>query len=115
MYTYRAKVTRVVDGDTVDVNVDLGFGVFSKQRFRLAEIDTPETFRVKKDSEEYRAGMKSKEWLEQKVKNQNIIVKTKKDKKGAYGRYIAHFFLEAEEKSLNQQMVELGLANKYQK
>lgn len=115
MYTYRAKVTRVVDGDTVDVNVDLGFGTFSKQRFRLAEIDAPETFRRKKDSEEYKAGMKSKNWLEEKVKDQNLIVKTEKDKKGAYGRYIVHIFLEGEEKSLNQQMLELGLAKKYQK
>ncbi len=115
MYTYRAKVTRVVDGDTVDVNVDLGFGVSSKQRFRLAEIDTPETYRVKKDSEEYKAGMKSKEWLESKVLETEIIVKTNKDKKGAYGRYIAHLFLENEKISLNNQMLKLGLAKKYQK
>ena len=59
-YLYKATVTRVVDGDTVDLEIDLGMSVFAKQRIRLAGINTPETYGVKKDSEEYAAGIKAK-------------------------------------------------------
>ena len=53
MYQYKAKVERIVDGDTIDVVIDLGFKITTNQRIRLAGINTPETYNVKKDSEEY--------------------------------------------------------------
>ena len=53
MYKYKATVGRVVDGDTVDVVIDLGFKITTNQRIRLEGINTPETYSVKKDSEEY--------------------------------------------------------------
>ncbi|RLA42168.1 MAG: hypothetical protein DRQ64_00300 [Gammaproteobacteria bacterium] len=68
-YTYKAKVLRVVDGDTIDLEIDLGFRQFGKHRCRLHGIDTPETYGVKKDSVEYKAGWAAKDavlkWLDQ--------------------------------------------------
>ncbi|MCC7431504.1 thermonuclease family protein [bacterium] len=115
MYTYKAKVLRVVDGDTIDVQTDLGFEIFANFRFRLSEINAPETHRRSHDSEEYKAGIKTTEWLTAKIGGKEIIVKTEKDKKEAYGRYLAYIFVDGEEVSLNQQMLELGLAKKYVK
>ena len=63
-YRYRAKLDRVVDGDTMDVVIDLGFYVELRERVRLAGIDTPEIYRVKKDSEEYKKGQEVKEYVE---------------------------------------------------
>ena len=60
MYEYRAKVLRIIDGDTLKLEIDLGLKTSTKQKVRLAGIDTPETYGVKKNSEEYKAGMLSK-------------------------------------------------------
>jgi len=57
MYQYKAKAERVVDGDTIDVTIDLGFKITTHQRIRLAGIDTPEVYSVKKDSDEHRRGI----------------------------------------------------------
>ena len=63
MYEYSAKVLRVVDGDTIDILWDLGHGTFVKERCRLLGVNTPESFGVKKGSEEYRKGIEAKNWL----------------------------------------------------
>ena len=115
MYEYKAKVLRVVDGDTVDLEVDKGFNTFMRDRFRLFGIDAPETYGVKKTSEEYAAGQKAKNWLKEKIENRSVIVKTHKDKRGKYGRWLAEIFrvVEEEEESVNNQMIKLGLAQEY--
>lgn len=64
-YEYRANVTRVVDGDTLDLTVDLGFKVSVRIRARLYGVDTPETFGVKKESDEYKAGVAAREFVEE--------------------------------------------------
>ena len=64
MYHYKAKAERVIDGDTLDVNIDLGFKITTVQRIRLARINTPETYNVKKDTEEYQKGMSAKQFVE---------------------------------------------------
>ena len=56
MYQYKAEVVRIVDGDTIDVVIDLGFKITTNQRIRFARINTPETYTVKKNSEEYQKG-----------------------------------------------------------
>ena len=91
-YLYKATVVRVVDGDTVDLEIDLGMNVFVKERVRLARINTPETYGVKKDSEEYKAGMKAKERLEELILGKEIALETVKDKKGKYGRYLGEIY-----------------------
>jgi micrococcal nuclease len=114
MYTYRAVVGRVVDGDTLDVNIDLGLRVWlHMQRLRLKGIDTPETFGVKRDSEEYKKGLKAKQFVEDWVQanGSEIYIKTDKDKTGKYGRWVCEIFHQlSDTKSLNQTLVDKGLA-----
>ena len=92
MYEYRAQIDEVVDGDTIDVVVDLGFNMQRKIRLRLAGIDTGEIHGISHSSKEYRKGMEQKAFVEQWIANTPtsewpFIVRTKK--KGKFGRYIA--------------------------
>jgi len=111
MYQYKAKVERVVDGDTVDLVIDLGFKITTHQRIRLAHINTPETYSVKKDSEEYKKGMASKEFVEKRLaaNNYEVIIETTK-LTGKYGRYIGTIRLADSEVSLNKELVDKGFA-----
>jgi micrococcal nuclease len=111
MYTYRAKVDRVVDGDTIDLVIDLGFKITTLQRIRLRGINTPETYNVKKDSEEYRKGMEAKEYVVRRLEeNQNeVIVETNKDV-GKFGRYIGVIRLADSNITLNDDLVVKGFA-----
>ena len=110
-YWYSGTVTRCVDGDTIDILLDLGCNVHIAERCRLFGINTPETFGVKKDSDEYKAGMISKDWLIDRIEGKEIMVKTYKDKKGKYGRYLVDIY--DGETSINEEMVEKGLAVEY--
>lgn len=111
MYTYHATVDRVVDGDTVDLIIDLGFKITTNQRIRLRGINTPETYNVKKNSEEYKKGMAAKEYVILRMEqNQNkVIIETEKDV-GKYGRYIGIIRLDDSVVSLNDELVNKGLA-----
>ncbi|MBN1985149.1 MAG: thermonuclease family protein [Prolixibacteraceae bacterium] len=111
MYQYKATVKRIVDGDTLDIIIDLGFKITTNQRIRLAHINTPETFNVKKDSEEYKKGIEAKIFVEQRVAENNFeaIIETDKDV-GKYGRYIATVRLADKEITLNDELVKMGLA-----
>lgn len=113
-YLYKATVVRVVDGDTVDLEIDLGMNVFVKERIRLARINTPETYGVKKDSEEYKAGMKAKKRLEELVLGKEIALETVKDKKGKYGRYLGELYTNDKDWiCINSLMIKEGLAKPY--
>jgi micrococcal nuclease len=110
MYEYYATVKRVVDGDTLDLDVDLGLHVHVHERVRLAEINTPEIFGVKKESEEYELGMKAKARLEELVLGETVKIQTIKDKKGKYGRYIVNMWTRANlEDTVSQILIEEGL------
>jgi len=111
MYTYHAKVDRVVDGDTMDLVIDLGFKITTLQRIRLRGINTPETYNVKKDSEEYKKGMEAKEYVVQRMEENNykVIVETNKDV-GKFGRYIGVIRFEDSQVTLNDDLVTKGLA-----
>jgi len=111
MYQYKAKVVRIVDGDTIDVEIDLGFKITTHQRIRFTGINTPETYNVKKDSEEYAKGLEAKNFVEQRLKanNNEILIETEKYT-GKYGRYLGTIFLADNPKSLNDELVEKGLA-----
>ena len=91
MYEYRCKILRVVDGDTVDVDIDLGFGVWMhKERIRLYGIDTPES--RTRDLEEKRYGNMAKELVKSymPVGSMQTLI-TEKDKSGKYGRILGKF------------------------
>lgn len=112
LYTYKAKCIRVVDGDTIDAEVDLGFKTFVRERFRLLGIDTPETYGVKKDSEEYKAGKLATDFVTEQILNKEIIIQTVKDKTGKYGRYLVTIFLE-DGSNLNETLIKEGYAKEY--
>jgi len=109
-YRYRARLGRVVDGDTIDVLIELGFYVTLRERVRLEGIDTPEIYRVPKDSEEYKKGMEATEYVERRL-NENgneMIIET--EKRGKWRRWLAKIYLEDSDKTLNDELVENGLA-----
>ena len=91
MYDYRVKIVKVVDGDTVDVDIDLGFGVWlKKQRVRLYGIDTPES--RTRDLVEKRFGNMAKDYLKSRLSS-GAILGTRLDKKGKFGRILGEFFV----------------------
>ena len=86
MFEYNAMIVRVIDGDTVEADIDLGFYVTTRVKLRLDGIDTPEIFRPS-NSEERNHGYDAKAHVERLVLNKPCIVKTSKT--GKYGRWIA--------------------------
>jgi len=113
-YIYRIKsVGKVVDGDTIDADIDLGFDISLTKRIRLAGIDTPESRTA--DVYEKKLGLQAKEWLKHKLENaKDIIIKTElPDSTEKYGRIIGHIFINGEEVSINNQMIAEGHAWNY--
>jgi len=112
LYTYRANVLRVVDGDTIDLDIDMGLDTHRHERIRLYGIDTPETYGVKKDSEEYQAGMRAKQRVADLIAAREVWVETHKDKTGKYGRYLATIWVVIDDslKNVNELLLEEGLA-----
>lgn len=107
MYEYRAFVRKVYDGDTVTVDIDLGFDVVLKnQKIRLVRIDAPEV-----RGRERPEGLKSRDALRAKIGNKWIKIKTQKDKKGKYGRWLGEIWLE--DLCVNDWLLEEGHANLY--
>ena len=104
MYTYNVTVTRIVDGDTVDVDVDLGFGmVYKKQRVRMLGIDTPES-RTRNLEEKY-YGKQSKYFLESLLKDADVRLVS--HDKGKFGRILGELFIYGNmDKSVNQIMID---------
>ena len=113
-YIYRIKsITKVVDGDTIDANIDLGFDISLTKRIRLAGIDTPES--RTKDQYEKKLGLQAKDWLKNRLEfAKDIIIKTElPDSTEKYGRIIGHLYVNGEEVSLNNQMIAEGHAWNY--
>jgi micrococcal nuclease len=111
MYEYRVKkVTGVVDGDTIDVDIDLGFSVSFSQRVRLAGIDTPES--RTSDKFEKTLGLEAKEYLKSKLKDAKVVViKTEKpDSSEKYGRILGWLYIDGDTVSVNDHMIEDGYA-----
>ncbi len=90
MYEYKAMISRVVDGDTFDAEVDVGFSITIKHRFRLTEIDTPETWRPKTSSEAEH-GFRCTNFVKSLIEYKDVIIKS--SKLGIYGRYEASLTL----------------------
>lgn len=115
MYQYKAKILKVLDGDTVDIDLDLGFNiVFSNQRVRMAGIDTPESRTT--DKEEKIRGNLSKKKLAEKLPIGSVVtIETQKSDNNddKFGRILAIFLLE-DGTSLNQWMIDNNYAVLYQ-
>ena len=113
-YIYRIRsIHKVVDGDTIDADIDLGFDISLTKRIRLAGVDTPESRTA--DASEKKYGLESKEWLKKRCENaKDILIKTElPDSTEKYGRIIGHLFINGEETSLNNQMITEGYAWNY--
>jgi len=113
-YIYRIKsVGRVVDGDTIDANIDLGFDISLTKRIRLAGIDTPES--RTRDLKEKELGLDAKNWLKHQLEDAfDVVIRTEKpDSTEKYGRIIGHLFINGQDESLNNQMITEGYALSY--
>jgi len=111
MYTYYVrKVENVVDGDTIDVLIDLGFDILFSSRVRLAGIDTPES--RTKDLKEKALGLESKEYLKKALKDaKSVVIKTEKmDSSEKYGRILGWIYVNDDTVSLNDMMINDGYA-----
>ena len=111
MYEYYVrKVENVVDGDTIDVLIDLGFDILFQSRVRLAGIDTPES--RTKDLKEKSLGLESKEYLKKALKDaKSVIIKTEKmDSSEKYGRILGWVYINGDTVSLNDMMINDGYA-----
>jgi micrococcal nuclease len=97
LYNYKAFVTAVYDGDTITVDIDLGMDVWFKgQKIRLYGIDAPEV-----RGKERASGLISRDWLRDKILGKEILLKTIKDEKGKYGRWLANVFVEEDSEYVN--------------
>jgi micrococcal nuclease len=111
MYEYRVKkVLKVVDGDTIDVDIDLGFDISFTSRVRLAGIDTPESRTT--DKEEKVLGLEVKDRLKTLISSANtVVIRTEKpDSSEKYGRILGWLFLDGAEKSVNEALIADGYA-----
>lgn len=106
MYLFNAKVTKIVDGDTIDAEVDLGFHVKMNLRFRLEGIDTPEL----RTGDNKEAAQEAKRFLENTILGANVKIMSSKGDK--YGRWLATVILQ-EGNSVNKLLVEKGFAKNY--
>ncbi len=111
MYEYRVKqVLRVVDGDTIDVDIDLGFDISFTSRVRLAGIDTPESRTT--DKKEKVLGLEVKQRLKDILsKSSSVVIRTEKpDSTEKYGRILGWLFIDGAEKSINEGLIADGYA-----
>jgi len=107
---YVKKVSKIVDGDTIDVDIDLGFDISFSSRVRLAGIDTPESRTA--DKMEKTLGLESKEYLKKAIDaSKTVVIKTEKmDSSEKYGRILGWVFLDGSDVSINQKMIDDGYA-----
>ena len=111
MFEYYVKsVNKVVDGDTIDVVIDLGFDISFTSRVRLAGIDTPES--RTKDLAEKALGLESKKYLADRIKAaKNVVIRTEKiNSSEKFGRILGWLYLDGETNSINHEMIEKGYA-----
>ena len=117
-YNFRViKINRVVDGDTIDVTIDLGFDLYKKERVRVAGVDTPE--KRTKNLEEKALGIDATNWLKKELQDvldgdDELIVRTElHGGVGKYGRLLGWLYVGDEAVSLNEQMITQGYAHAY--
>ena len=117
-YNFRVtEINRVVDGDTIDVTIDLGFDLFKKERVRVAGVDTPE--KRTRDKEEKALGIDATNWMKQKLEetikgDEELLIRTElKGGVGKYGRLLGWLYIGDASISLNQLMIEQGYAWAY--
>ena len=111
MYQYKIKkINRIIDGDTVDLDIDLGFSITISHRVRLKGIDAAET--RTKDLEEKAEGIKARLWLEKELSREGEwIIETNKEDK--YGRILGTLYLVGDSVTVNEKMLAEGIVKPY--
>ena len=112
MYKYKCKLLRVVDGDTADVMIDLGFDTWVKSRLRFKGVDTWE--KRTRDKEEKIKGLAATAFTQTYLELNEGQFTIQSYGKGKYGRVLAEIFIDGEDKSLNQLLIENGHAYVYE-
>ena len=114
-YNFRVvKINRVVDGDTIDVTIDLGFDLMKKERVRIAGVDTPE--KRTRDLEEKALGIDATNWMKEKLEgaikgDDELVIRTElKGGVGKYGRLLGWLYVGDDDVSLNEKMIDEGYA-----
>ena len=117
-YNFRVvKIDKVVDGDTIDVTIDLGFDLYKKERVRIAGVDTPE--KRTRDLEEKALGLDATYWMKKQLEDtiagdEELIIRTElKGGTGKYGRLLGWLYVGENVISLNEQMITEGYAWSY--
>ena len=117
-YNFRVvKIDKVVDGDTIDVTIDLGFDLYKKERVRIAGVDTPE--KRTRDLEEKALGLDATYWMKKQLEDtiagdEELIIRTElKGGTGKYGRLLGWLYVGDSTLSLNEQMITEGYAWEY--
>jgi len=117
-YNFRVvEINKVLDGDTIDVTIDLGFDLFKKERVRVAGVDTPE--KRTRDLEEKALGIDATNWLKEKLEgalagDDDLVIRTELvGGVGKYGRLLGWLYLGDADVSLNEEMIEEGYAWEY--
>ena len=117
-YNFRViEINRVVDGDTIDVTIDLGFDLYKRERVRVAGVDTPE--KRTKDLEEKALGLDATYWMKEQLEgaidgDDDLVIRTELvGGMGKYGRLLGWLYIGDAELSLNEQMIEEGYAWAY--
>ena len=117
-YNFRVtEINRVVDGDTIDVTIDLGFDLYKKERVRIAGVDTPE--KRTRDLEEKALGIDATDWMKEKLEGaidgeSELTIRSElKGGMGKYGRLLGWLYIGDEKVSINEQMIDEGYAWSY--
>ena len=117
-YNFRVvEINRVLDGDTIDVTIDLGFDLYKKERVRVAGVDTPE--KRTRNLEEKELGIHATNWLKEKLEgavagDDDLVIRTELvGGVGKYGRLLGWLYIGDGDVSLNEQMIEEGYAHPY--
>ena len=117
-YNFRVtEINRVLDGDTIDVTIDLGFDLYKKERVRIAGVDTPE--KRTRDKEEKALGLDATIWMKEKLEEairggDELTIRTElKGGVGKYGRLLGWLYVGDNDFSLNEQMITEGYAWEY--
>ena len=117
-YNFRVtEINRVLDGDTIDVTIDLGVDLYKKERVRIAGVDTPE--KRTRNLEEKALGIDATNWLKEKLQtavdgDDDLLIRTELvGGVGKYGRLLGWLYVGTDDVSLNEQMIEEGYAHSY--
>ncbi len=117
-YNFRVtEIAKVLDGDTIDVIIDLGFDLYKKERVRIAGVDTPE--KRTRDLEEKALGQDATDWLKEQLDGaisgeDDLVIRTElKGGVGKYGRLLGWLYIGDETESINERMIENGYAWEY--